>query len=137
MSPRRLGVCTTSLGWGADLDEPAPESDEAPERLIPAVPDPPRLRYERPVVKEAPLRGLRGVRVNAADAREMGQGWSIASALVSSLIAGVLLGLAADRWWIKSSTPWGLIVGFVLGSISGFANLFQQAARMERESRKP
>ena len=129
---RRHEVCTMSLDWRIEVGE-TPVPPEPEESLIPPIPEPPRLAYERPRPKESSLRGPRGVAVSMADARSMGQGWEIASALVSSLIAGILLGLAADRWWIKSTTPWGVIVGFLLGCVSGFGNLFKLAARQEAQ----
>ena len=99
-----------------------------PER--PALPDPPRPKYERPAKPGETLRGPRGIRIDANEARGMGAGWNIATALVSSLVAGTLLGMAADRYVVKSDTPWGLIVGFLLGTVSGFANLFAIARRL-------
>jgi F0F1-type ATP synthase assembly protein I len=107
---------------------------DEPDGATAKLPDPPKLLYQRPQPVTAPLRGPRGIRVDATEARSMGQGWTIASSLVSSLIAGILLGMAVDRWLLKAATPWGLIVGFLLGCVSGFANLLQQAARLERES---
>lgn len=64
----------------------------------------------------------------------MGTGWNIATALVSSIIAGTLLGMALDRWLIRSQTPWGMIAGFLLGNISGFANVFAIARRLDSGS---
>lgn len=110
---------------------PDPETDE---RLrAPAVPEPPKVAYERPRPKPETVRGPRGLSMNAVDARGMGAGWSVATSLMSSLVAGVLLGMALDRWVIRAATPWGLIVGFLLGCVSGFANLFASAARLNRE----
>lgn len=108
---------------------------EEPQRLTPAVPEPPRLTYKRPGLKEADqelLRGPRGIQIGIGEARGMGAGWEIASALVSSLLAGILLGLAADRWWIRSATPWGVIAGVLLGSISGFAKMLQLSNRTDQ-----
>lgn len=107
---------------------------EEPERLTPPVPEPPRVPYERPAARaDETIRGPRGVQVGVGEMRGMGDGWEIATALVSSLVAGILLGLAADRWWIRASTPWGVIVGVLLGSISGFTKMFQMASRLNRE----
>ncbi|MFM7321803.1 MAG: AtpZ/AtpI family protein [Armatimonadota bacterium] len=115
-----------------NADDPEPDQEpviELPER--PRLPEPPRPAYRRPEPDNPLLRGPRGIRVDAAEARGMGAGWNIATALVSSLIAGTLLGMAADRYFIKSETPWGLIVGFLLGTVSGFANVFAIARRLD------
>jgi len=114
---------------GDDTENPDAIDPELPPR--PVLPDPPKLPYERPKPKESPLRGPRGTVFNAAEARGMGAGWNIATALVSSLIAGTLLGMAADKYVIRSETPWGLIIGFLLGCVSGFANVFSIASRID------
>lgn len=94
------------------------------------LPDPPKVVLERPVVPEMKIRGARGMQVSVSEARSMGDGWNIASALTSSLIAGVLVGLALDKWVTAKWAPAGLIVGFVLGCVSGFANLIKLTNRL-------
>lgn len=112
-----------------------PEEPKLPPR--PVLPDPPKIQYRRPTAKDSPLRGPRGISLSVADARGMGAGWGIATALVSSLIAGTLLGMAADKYLIRSTTPWGLIVGFLLGCVSGFANVFSIAGRLQGGENPP
>ena len=94
------------------------------------LPDPPKVVLERPVVPEMKIRGARGMQVSVSEARSMGDGWNIASALTSSLIAGVLVGLALDKWVTAKWAPAGLLAGFLLGCISGFANLIKLTNRM-------
>ena len=94
------------------------------------LPDPPSVVLERPVVPEMKIRGARGMQISVTEARSMGDGWNIASALTSSLIAGVLVGLALDKWVTAKWAPAGLIAGFVLGCISGFANLIKLTNRL-------
>ena len=94
------------------------------------LPDPPSVVLERPVVPEMKIRGARGMQISVSEARSMGDGWNIASALTSSLIAGVLVGLALDKWVTAKWAPAGLIAGFVLGCISGFANLIKLTNRL-------
>lgn len=94
------------------------------------LPDPPSVVLQRPVVPEMKIRGARGMQVSVSEARSMGDGWNIASALTSSLIAGVLVGLALDKWVTAKWAPAGLIVGFLLGCISGFANLIKLTNRL-------
>ena len=104
-------------------------SDVAAARSEP-LPDPPNVVLERPVVPEMKIRGARGMQISVSEARSMGDGWSIASALTSSLIAGVLVGLALDKWVTAKWAPAGLIAGFVLGCISGFSNLIKLTNRL-------
>ena len=93
-------------------------------------PEPPKVVLERPVAPEMKIRGARGMQISVSEARSMGDGWNIASALTSSLIAGVLVGLALDKWVTTKWAPAGLIVGFVLGVVSGFANLINLTNRL-------
>jgi F0F1-type ATP synthase assembly protein I len=93
-------------------------------------PEPPKVVLDRPIVPEMKIRGARGMQVSVSEARSMGDGWNIASALTSSLIAGVLVGLALDKWVTAKWAPAGLIVGFVLGCVSGFANLIKLTNRL-------
>jgi F0F1-type ATP synthase assembly protein I len=104
-------------------------SDVSSARREP-LPDPPNVVLKRPVVPEMTIRGARGMQISVSEARSMGDGWNIASALTSSLIAGVLVGLALDKWVTTKWAPAGLIVGFVLGCISGFANLIKLTNRL-------
>jgi F0F1-type ATP synthase assembly protein I len=94
------------------------------------LPEPPKVVLDRPIVPEMKIRGARGMQVSVSEARSMGDGWNIASALTSSLIAGVLVGLALDKWVTAKWAPAGLIVGFVLGCVSGFANLIKLTNRL-------
>ena len=93
-------------------------------------PEPPNVVLERPVAPEMKIRGARGMQISVSEARSMGDGWNIASALTSSLIAGVLVGLALDKWVTTKWAPAGLIAGFVLGVVSGFANLIKLTNRL-------
>ncbi len=111
--------------------DPKTSTDEPELPPRPLLPDPPKIQYQRPVPKDSPLRGPRGISLSGSEARGIGAGWNIATALVSSLIAGTLLGMAADKYVIRSETPWGLIVGFLLGCVSGFANVFSIAAKLD------
>ena len=50
--------------------------------------------------------------------------------LVSALIVGVLIGLALDYW--LGTSPWCLLVFFVLGSIAGIFNVYRTAAGLSQ-----
>jgi F0F1-type ATP synthase assembly protein I len=106
------------------------EEAELPER--PRIPDPPQARYTRPKKGSDPVQRYLDQRgIGASNAGQAGQAMSLGTALVGSILGGVLLGWLADRYLLHpKETPWGLIVGFVLGCISGFANLLKLAGRI-------
>jgi ATP synthase protein I len=53
----------------------------------------------------------------------LGLGLRIAIELVAALIAGVGLGWLADRY--IGTRPWGLVIGFLLGSAAGMMNVYR------------
>jgi hypothetical protein len=115
-------------------ERPDPEELPVDVPRAPALPEPPPVRYQRPVAKPDPAeRFLKGRGIGGQDAAQMGKGFSIGTALVGSIIGGVVVGWLADTYLIQSATPWGLIAGFVLGCVSGFANLIKLANAMNRE----
>lgn len=113
-----------------DSDEEAQEPALPPR---PRLPDPPRVSYQRPRSPEDPAeRFLRGRGIGGKDAGTMGKAMGIGTALVGSILGGVLLGWLADKYLIKAATPYGLIGGFILGTISGFANLIKLANELNK-----
>jgi hypothetical protein len=115
----------------------ATESDE--EILEPALPprprlpDPPKVSYQRPRSLEDPAEHfLRRRGIGGEDAGKMGKAMGIGTALVGSILGGVLLGWLVDTYLIKAATPYGLIGGFILGAISGFANLIKLANELNK-----
>jgi F0F1-type ATP synthase assembly protein I len=108
-----------------------PETPRIPE--TPRVPDPPKATYQRPTRAEDPAeRFLKKRGIGPDDTGNMGQAFGIGTALVGSIIAGTLLGWLLDHYVIHpKETPWGLIGGFFLGCVSGFANLMKLAGRLK------
>lgn len=105
------------------------ESFERPTKL----PEPPRASYQRPKAKTDPTEAFltrRGLGGN--DAGNMGKAMAMGTALVGSILAGALLGWASDTYVIKSTQPWGLIIGFLLGTVSGFMNLIKLASEINK-----
>jgi F0F1-type ATP synthase assembly protein I len=63
----------------------------------------------------------------------MGIASTIGFSLVGSIVAGTVLGLLADRYLLHSTTtPWGLIIGFLAGVLSGFISLIRVTNRLNR-----
>jgi Putative F0F1-ATPase subunit Ca2+/Mg2+ transporter len=112
------------------------DEEPIPEPALPArprLPDPPKLGYQRPRPIEDPAERFLARRgIGSRDAGSMGKAMGVGTALVGSIIGGVVLGLLADKFLIKSVTPYGLIVGFLLGTISGFANLIKLANELNK-----
>jgi ATP synthase protein I len=55
----------------------------------------------------------------------MGRGLQMGVELVAGVLAGALLGWLVDRWFGLS--PWGIIIGFMLGTAAGFLNVYRRS----------
>jgi Putative F0F1-ATPase subunit Ca2+/Mg2+ transporter len=97
------------------------------------VPDPPQASYKRPVPVEDPAERFLSRRgIGGQNPGDMGKAMGIGTALVGSILGGVFLGWLVDTYLIKSATPYGLITGFLLGTISGFANVIRLANELNK-----
>jgi ATP synthase protein I len=67
-------------------------------------------------------------------AAAMEDGWLQGGSFLGSILAGTLLGLLADRW--LGTDPWLVIIGILLGSYSGFLNIWQQLKKAEELNRE-
>jgi hypothetical protein len=128
---------------------PDPETDErlqTPRRDdLPEVPD---VEFKRPDTQMA--RGYKsrprrfGINGNgsasggigddeAGQYRNMGVASTIGFSLVGSIVAGTVLGLLVDRYLLHSTTtPWGLILGFLAGVLSGFISMIRVTNRLNK-----
>ena len=66
--------------------------------------------------------------------RAISDGWSRSAAFTGSILSGALLGFLADRW--LGTEPWLVIVGILLGSYSGFMNMWRWSKEMEEGERE-
>lgn len=99
-----------------------------------ALPEAPKAEFQRPSFKRAePTEpGAGGGRTGSL--RAMGMASTIGIMLVASIGVGTGLGWLVDTFLLRSAgTPWGLIVGFLLGVTSGFINLVRVANRLNRD----
>ena len=76
---------------------------------------------------------MRDETINQSVGRALGDGWSRSGAFVGSIISGTLIGFFADRW--LGTEPWLVIVGILLGSYSGFMNMWRWSKEMEEGER--
>ncbi|MDX1931512.1 MAG: AtpZ/AtpI family protein [Capsulimonadales bacterium] len=141
---RKTGKTTgeTTSGTGTNRDErneeeiagrfPDIETDERLKVSRVDLPDAPKIEIRRPVSEAA---GNRPDRPGAiADLRGAGVGYMIGITLVSSIVIGTGLGWAADRFLLRSTgTPWGLILGFFAGTITGFVQMIAVVNRLNAE----
>jgi ATP synthase protein I len=58
----------------------------------------------------------------------LGQAVRIGTELLAALIVGGGLGWAVDTYLLDSS-PWGLVIGLVLGAAAGIRNAYRAAQR--------
>jgi len=63
----------------------------------------------------------------------MGAGMRIAVELAAAVAVGTGIGIVLDRWW--GTTPWMLIVFFVVGCAAGFLNVYRTAQELDRQAK--
>jgi F0F1-type ATP synthase assembly protein I len=63
---------------------------------------------------------------------EAGTAWGVAFNFVATIIAGALLGWGFD-WW-RSTGPWGLLGGLVLGFVVALLQIIRYSLRQDRDA---
>ena len=116
------------------VEEPGQDDAQGnQEYRAPKLPDPPVMSFKRQTPKADPAETfLKSRGIGAQEAGSLGKAMGIGTALVGSIIGGGLLGWLVDSYLIKSTTPWGLMVGFLLGTFSGFANMIRIANELNK-----
>jgi F0F1-type ATP synthase assembly protein I len=66
-------------------------------------------------------------------AEEISHGWIHSGSLIGSVLAGWLLGYLFDLW--LHTSPWGVVIGILLGSYSGFMRMWHYSKKMEVDPR--
>lgn len=126
--PEVLGI----FGMEPELGEPRPtepaielpkEEEPAYERREPAEPPAPTilLPYEPPTAGES--------------VRMAGLAWSVGITLFGSIVFMLVIGWLADT--LLGTSPWGLVVGVIIGSIIGFVQLFRINREIFRRNAAP
>jgi F0F1-type ATP synthase assembly protein I len=67
-------------------------------------------------------------------AAAIGDGWIQGGSFLGSILSGTLLGFLADMW--LGTEPWLVVTGIVVGSYSGFMNVWRQSKRAEEAGRE-
>ena len=65
--------------------------------------------------------------------KSSGSVFKISTELVAALVVGVIIGLFVDNYF--NSSPFGLIIFFILGSLAGFLNVYRVMRRIEKEKK--
>ena len=60
-----------------------------------------------------------------------GFGFKISTEIVAALVVGVGIGLIVDNYF--DTSPFGLIIFFILGALAGFLNVYRVMRRIERQ----
>lgn len=68
-----------------------------------------------------------------ADRRGLSAGLRIATEILAALLVGAGGGIALDRW--LGTSPWLLILGFVLGCAAAFVNVMRTARELDRAAK--
>ena len=58
-------------------------------------------------------------------------GFRIGIEIVSALVIGTTIGIIVDKFF--GSSPFGLIIFFILGAFAGFLNIYRVFRRIEKE----
>ncbi len=66
----------------------------------------------------------------AANASAMARGFRLSSELIAGVVVGAVIGWGFDR--LLSTSPWGLIVFFLLGFVAGVINVMRAAGVASR-----
>ncbi len=66
----------------------------------------------------------------ATSASAMARGFRLSSELVAGVLVGAVIGWGIDR--LLSTSPWGLIVFFLLGFVAGVINVMRAAGVASR-----
>jgi F0F1-type ATP synthase assembly protein I len=100
--PKAPGPSATGLGL---FDDPAEKNENEPY-----------------VLSDAPRES------QAEVFRKSGLAWSAGVAMFSSIVFMLVLGWGADL--LFGTSPWGLVVGIVIGSLIGFVQLFRISSQI-------
>jgi ATP synthase protein I len=65
--------------------------------------------------------------------RAVSEGWLQGGSFSASILSGTLLGYLADMW--LGTAPWLVVVGILLGSYSGFMNMWHYSKKSEEAGR--
>ncbi|MGY6567481.1 MAG: AtpZ/AtpI family protein [Salinarimonas sp.] len=74
----------------------------------------------------------KAARRKASDASGLGQAFRLSAEFIAGVIAGGFLGWMLDSF--AGSSPWGFIVGLILGFGSGMLNMLRASGELNRKA---
>jgi len=81
-----------------------------------------RAAWNTPIERIEPVGVSKIKQAHVGATSAVSSGWVEGGSLFSSIAAGTLLGLGLDAW--INTAPWFVVIGIVLGSISGFYRMW-------------
>jgi len=63
-----------------------------------------------------------------------GSAFMVGTHVVGGILAGAMLGFVFDGFF--NTSPWGLVVGFLLGVIAGLRNAYRELERVSKEDQR-
>jgi ATP synthase protein I len=97
---------------------------------MPDTPDDAMLKDLAARVAKATAEHRQDVAPDGQGGKDMSRGLKISAELIAGIVVGAFLGWASDKW--LGTKPWGLIVGFLLGTCAGFMNVYRAVQNAER-----
>lgn len=64
------------------------------------------------------------------NARNIGMGVMVPTTLAACVIVGCFLGYTADKWF--NSSPWGVVIGLIIGSVAGVREMMKLLNKMNK-----
>ncbi|WP_457599907.1 AtpZ/AtpI family protein [Hydrogenivirga sp.] len=59
-------------------------------------------------------------------------GLNVLGGIIAGLLVGYFIDWAAENWFGVKTSPWGFLLFFFIGIISGFWNAYKDMKRLER-----
>lgn len=72
----------------------------------------------------------------AQDPAAESRGWAVGIEFVGTVLASALLGWLLDRYLIKATVPWGLIVLMLLGFAAGTRRALQTSRQFDADPKR-
>jgi hypothetical protein len=125
------GVCKAASGWDGHCEK----SNESPidfRHPVPRIPP----HHERTLPQgsvaalDCPPNGEAAMLPKGPETNSMGR-YLVLAQVGAEMVAPIAIGVAVDYYC--GSTPWGVVVGTIVGFVGGLAHLVSLARKLEKE----
>ncbi len=69
--------------------------------------------------------------MNPKDISAMTVGLNLLGGIIAGLLVGYFIDYIAESWFDFKTSPWGLLIFFFIGIVSGFLNAYRDMKRLE------